>query len=65
MTMVEQGQADRNLYQVFNQTPEERAEDAIKFVRVSLTQEGYLTDISARMILVELKRRGLVATAQS
>ncbi len=40
-------------------SPEARAREAMKFVRVSLN-DGYLTDISISMLLVELKRRGLV-----
>ena len=40
------------------QPPESRARDAMKFVRVSL-DDGYLTNISISMILVELQRRGL------
>lgn len=39
-------------------TPEARARSAMKFVRVSLV-DGYLTDISISMLLVELKRRGV------
>ena len=39
-------------------TPESRAREALKFVRVS-TNNGYLTDISISMLLVELKRSGV------
>lgn len=39
-------------------SPEARAREALKFVRVSL-KDGYLTDISISMLLVELKRRGI------
>lgn len=42
-------------------TPEARARQAMKFVRVALV-DGYLTDISISMILVELKRRGVSLT---
>lgn len=45
-------------------SPEARAREAMKFVRVSLVGEsgraGYLTDISISMILVELKQRGII-----
>lgn len=39
-------------------TPESRARGAMKFVKVA-TVDGYLTDISLSMILVELKRCGV------
>ena len=42
-------------------SPETQAREAMKFVRVSLV-DGYLTDISISMILVELKRRGIKLT---
>ena len=42
-------------------TPERRARDAMKFVKVAMV-DGYLTDISISMILVELKRHGIVLT---
>lgn len=49
-------------------TPESRAREAMKFVRVSLAGEsarnGTLTDISISLILVELKRSGLRITDQ-
>lgn len=40
-------------------SPEQRARDALKFVKVVLV-DGHLTDISISMILVEMKRKGLV-----
>lgn len=40
-------------------TEKERAIRALKFVKVALTEEGYLTDISVAMLLVEMERRGL------
>lgn len=43
--------------------PEGRAREAMKFVKVALAN-GYLTDISIAMILVEMKRRGLKITSQ-
>lgn len=43
------------------QTPEQRARDAVRFVKVALI-DGHLTNISISMILVELKRRGLLLT---
>lgn len=36
-----------------------RAVRALKFVKVALTKEGYLTDISIAMLIVELERRGI------
>ena len=36
----------------------ERAIQALKFVKVD-TKEGYLTDLSIAMIMVELERRGI------
>lgn len=39
-------------------SPERSARDAMKFVKVVLV-DGYLTDISISMIMVELKRRGV------
>lgn len=36
-----------------------RAIRAMKFVKVALTKEGYLTDISIAMLLCELERRGI------
>lgn len=36
----------------------ERAIQALKFVKVE-TKQGYLTDLSVTMILVELERRGI------
>jgi len=41
--------------------PETQVREAMKFVRVSLV-DGYLTDISISMILVELKCRGIKFT---
>lgn len=38
---------------------EERLVRALKFVKVALTKEGYLTDISVAMLMVEMKRQGL------
>lgn len=32
---------------------------AMKFVKVALTKDGYLTDISVAILLVELERRGI------
>jgi len=37
---------------------ERRAIEAMKFVRVAL-KDGYLTDVSIAMLLVELERRGV------
>lgn len=39
-------------------TPESRAREAMKFVRVALVN-GHLTDISVSMILVEFQRCGV------
>ena len=44
-----------------HRTPEARARSALKFVKVA-TVDGHLTDISISMILVEMKREGLVLT---
>lgn len=41
-----------------NDTAEERLIRALKFVKVA-TKNGYLTDISVAMILVEMKREGI------
>lgn len=43
------------------QSPEAAARSAMKFVKVA-TVDGYLTDISISMILVEMKRMGLRIT---
>lgn len=43
---------------VMPSTPEARARSAMKFVRVALV-DGYLTDISISMLLVELKGSGV------
>lgn len=42
-------------------SPETRAREAMKFVKVALV-DGHLTDISIAMILVELKRHGVKLT---
>lgn len=41
-----------------NDTAEERLIRALKFVKVA-TKDGYLTNTSVAMILVELKREGV------
>lgn len=43
----------------FRSTPKERAIRALKFVKVSLTKDGYLTDISVAMLIVEMERSGI------
>ena len=56
----------------FHQTAEEKLAQSLKFVKVtveeSITDEGvkkqagYLTDISIRMLMVEMERNGLTIT---
>lgn len=40
-------------------TIEERLIQALKFVKVAKTKDGYLTDISVRMLIVEMERWGV------
>jgi hypothetical protein len=42
----------------WNRSERERAIAALKFVKVD-TKNGFLTDLSVLMILVELERRGI------
>ncbi len=41
------------------ETDKERAIRALKFVKVALTKDGYLTDVSVAMLIVEMERRGI------
>jgi hypothetical protein len=53
----------------FNQTAEELLAESLKFVKVTVEesttdegvkkQAGYLTDISVRLLMVEMERNGL------
>ena len=43
----------------FRSTPKERAIRALKFVKVAITKDGYLTDVSVAMLIVELERNGI------
>ena len=45
------------------ETPESKTREAMKFVRVALVN-GHLTDISIAMILVELRRSGVVLSCR-
>jgi hypothetical protein len=52
---------------IFDETAEEKLIQALKFVKVQVdksgpNRNGYLTDISVMMLLVEMKRNGLVVT---
>lgn len=40
-------------------TTEERLVQALKFPKVATTNDGYLTDISVAMLMVEMKRWGI------
>lgn len=43
----------------FRYSTKERAIQALKFIKVALTKEGYLTDVSVAMLIVELERKGI------
>lgn len=43
----------------FRESPKVRAIRALKFVKVALTKDGYLTDVSVAMLIVELERKGI------
>lgn len=52
---------------IWDESAEEKLIRSLKFVKVQVDKSGpdrngYLTDVSVAMILVELKRNGLVVT---
>lgn len=52
---------------IFDESAEEKFIRSLKFVKVKVdkndpNRNGYLTDVSVAMILVEMKRAGLVVT---
>lgn len=61
--MSERATSDESVWMSPLPAPEARAREAMKFVRVALV-DGHLTNTSISMILVELKRRGIVISAQ-